>query len=498
LTEIFARPELRSGIPHPRTFFRLFRFLAPTLISALGALVSPVKRRAVHHARAEAVYARFVEQAQAASSLSDVLALHQTMADMAMMTAVRQYVPLFLVGIVSLVLLRRLARDLPGGEALALIATRGLPHNVTTEMDLALWSVATVIQAEGSAAALFASNDPRKLAARYKQATLPPATQGALEEFFLRYGMRAVGEIDVGNPRWRETPEQILQTLQSYLQIDDPQRAPDVVFARGRVEAERALEALAAGLRNTHFGRVKARFVRLAGRRVRELAGYRESPKFLIVRMMGHVREKMLSVSEGYVAAGRLLEASDIFFLHLSELHDLKAGAEPQWRELITERRKVRAQEMLRRRIPTLLLSDGTAYFEGSSSPGADLSGTPVSPGAVEGVVRVIAQPQGAHLNPGEILVCIGTDPAWTPLFLTAGGLITEVGGLMTHGSVVAREYGIPAVVGVREATTRLVDGQRIRLDGSSGQIELLPGKSVESVRTAAPQPTRRPADQLG
>jgi len=88
--------------------------------------------------------------------------------------------------------------------------------------------------------------------------------------------------------------------------------------------------------------------------------------------------------------------------------------------------------------------------------------------------VRVILDPRGAQLLPGEILVCPGTDPAWTPLFMAAGGLVTEVGGMMTHGSVVAREVGIPAVVGVHQATQRLKDGQRIRLNGSTGQIELL------------------------
>jgi pyruvate,water dikinase len=129
----------------------------------------------------------------------------------------------------------------------------------------------------------------------------------------------------------------------------------------------------------------------------------------------------------------------------------------------------------MRRQIPNLLLSDGTAIYEGTAVSGSgDLGGTPVSPGVVEGIVHIVLDPHQAQLAPGEILVCPGTDPAWTPLFLAAGGLITEVGGLMTHGSVVAREYGIPAVVGIHQATSRLQTGQRIRLDGSSGKIEIL------------------------
>jgi pyruvate,water dikinase len=124
-----------------------------------------------------------------------------------------------------------------------------------------------------------------------------------------------------------------------------------------------------------------------------------------------------------------------------------------------------------------VLVSDGRAFYEGlgaETDTSDTITGSPVSPGVVEGIVRVVLDPRGAQLAPGEILVCPGTDPAWTPLFMAAGGLITEVGGMMTHGSVVAREFGIPAVVGVHQATLRLKNGQRIRLDGTEGKILVL------------------------
>jgi pyruvate,water dikinase len=144
---------------------------------------------------------------------------------------------------------------------------------------------------------------------------------------------------------------------------------------------------------------------------------------------------------------------------------------------LIAERRAVYERENRRRQVPRVLVSDGRAFYEGLGAT-ADtdhvISGSPVSPGVAEGIVHIIFDPRGAQLAPGEILVCPGTDPAWTPLFMAAGGLITEVGGMMTHGSVVAREYGIPAVVGVHQATTRLRDGQRIRVDGTAGRIIVL------------------------
>lgn len=149
----------------------------------------------------------------------------------------------------------------------------------------------------------------------------------------------------------------------------------------------------------------------------------------------------------------------------------------------MAERRALYDREQLRRRIPRLLVSDGRAFYEGVRGDGAGdaagdgvLVGSPVSPGVVEGIAHVVFDPHSTRLEPGEIFVCPGTDPARTPLFLAAGGLVMEVGGLMTHGSVVAREYGIPAVVGVHEATSRLKTGQRIRVDGSAGRVTVLDG----------------------
>ncbi len=167
--------------------------------------------------------------------------------------------------------------------------------------------------------------------------------------------------------------------------------------------------------------------------------------------------------------------ADDLFFLRLDELKVLAMGAAGDWQQLVASRRTTYESELRRRPIPRLLLSDGTAFYAGLASPSeADdraLVGSGVSSGTVEGTVHVVFDPNDAQLQPGEILVCPGTDPSWTPLFLAAGGLVMEVGGMMTHGSVVAREYGIPAVVGVDRATERLQTGQRVRLDGSSGHI---------------------------
>jgi len=269
-----------------------------------------------------------------------------------------------------------------------------------------------------------------------------------------------------------------MQMLQSYLRIDDPSQAPDAVFARGEAAANAVIADLAAALRTGPLGWLKSKLVYMLAKRMRALAGLRETPKFIIIQLFGMVRAALLQSGQALVDAGTIDRADDLMFLHIPELRALAAGEQRAWKALIAERRATYDREKRRNQIPRVMVSDGRAFYEGMQQSGDEqegvITGSPVSPGVVEGVVHVVFDPHDAQLAPGEILVCPGTDPAWTPLFLAAGGLVMEVGGLMTHGSVVAREYGIPAVVGVHQATTRLQTGQHIRVDGSSGTITLL------------------------
>ena len=391
-----------------------------------------------------------------------------------------RFLPIFAPGMAALNFLTSLAGQKDGGEhgisPLALEVTRGLPRNVTTEMDLALWETAKAIRSDPVSLERFTSASPSELAADYLNWTLPTTAQQSLVGFMERYGMRAIGEIDLGLPRWRERPEPVMQTLQSYLKIGEDQ-APDILFARGEQRAKVAIEKLANDARALPGGWLREKLVRAAARRVRALTGAREAPKFYAIRVMGVVRAELLKLGEEFAKAGIVEHREDLAFLHIRELDALAHRQYGDWKTLIAGRRAVYERESRRKQIPRLLVSDGRAYYEGLGSEMDDgdvITGSPVSPGVVEGVVHVVFDPHESQLAPGEILVCPGTDPAWTPLFLAAGGLVTEVGGMMTHGSVVAREYGIPAVVGVHQATTRLQTGQRIRLDGTSGKIVIL------------------------
>src|SRR5437763_9263066 len=238
--------------------------------------------------------------------------------------------------------------------------------------------------------------------------------------------------------------------------------------------------------RATHKGRLRGMLVGFFLKRARALAGLREMPKFCLILMLAYMREVLQSI--GKELAERLESGEDIFFITLQEAHAALAGED--MREIVRERRAGYEHELQRRHVPRVLLSDGTeptpAVTDGAESQGM-LRGPPASPGSVPGRARVILAPPGAHLEPGEILVAPSTDPGWTPLFLTAGGLVMEMGGAISHGAVVAREYGIPAVVGVAGATERITTGNRITVDGAAGKITI----EVDSEEPAFAQNTR-------
>lgn len=357
---------------------------------------------------------------------------------------------------------------------------RGLPNNITTEMDLELWHLAEAIQEDAESRTALMTQDPAALAAAFRAGQLPARLDAALARFLDRYGHRAVGEIDVGLPRWSEEPAHILGILANYLRLDDPAMAPHAQFSKAAEDAEAQVERLVA--RASARGRLRGRLVRAALRRARLFAGLRELPKYQLVVGLGEVRRQLLVVGTELVHGGSIEWQDDVFFLDFAEVRQALTGKAAgngapvrDLRALVAARRQEYAVELRRRHIPRVLLSDGTepeaVRTAAGSSGNGTLAGSPASAGTVTAAARVILDPIGARLEPGEILVAPSTDPGWTPLFLTAGGLVMEMGGANSHGAVVAREYGIPAVVGVAEATALITPGQKITVDGGAGTV---------------------------
>jgi pyruvate,water dikinase len=499
LNAIWDDPRLqptRRGVS-PRAVSEILRFLVPTAGHVLLNVAAPRTRRRFIVERGERVLRT------AAGNISGIAGDPQErLGQLARISAafVAERVPrtfrLFVSGVAAAMasynVLRILTKDLPGvTRDHVLEVTRGVENNPTTEMDLSLWQASLAIRHDPASLAAFETEAPSLLAVAYGNASLPTVAQQVLDAFLARYGARGLAEIDLGRPRWAEEPTHVLEVIRGYLQISDPSRSPDAVFSRSMGGAEAAVAALVSAARRGPHGWLRARQVRFAAGRTRSLMGVRESPKFFVVRLLGVLRGELLSVGAQLAARGDLSRPDDLFHLSFAELVALADGAGRDWQGLVAQRRQAYDREFTRRQLPRLLLSDGRAFYQGLTAAGGaagDLAGSPVSPGSVTGPVRVVSDPRRAGLLPGEILVCRGTDPSWTPLFLTAGGLVMEVGGLMTHGAVVAREYGIPAVVGVDRATERLQTGQRISLDGSTGRITI-----VDAADAATEDETRSP-----
>src|SRR5258706_8827313 len=408
------------------TVGRLLRFFVPILLRFIRNLLSPRNARARFDSDIETylVTATLAPGADRFEKLANVVAFIRERIANVFGFLVPRFIPIFGPGAMSLGLLTRLSGD----STLALEVTRGLPNNVTTEMDLVLWETAQRIKADAESKARFVASDASELARQYLNGTLPSASQTVIAHFLDKYGVRGIGEIDFGQPRWREEPTPVMHTLQSYLQIDSA-FAPDVVFAKGEKAAQDAIEKITAKVRKEHGGWLKEKIVRAAARRIRLLMGTRESPKFFAIRTMGIARKALLEVGQEFMDAGTIERPTDLIFLNLAELEELsKPATAKNWKSLITQRKSIYEREVRRRQVPRVLVSDGRAFYEGMGSEtdtSTAITGSPVSAGVVQGIVHVVLDPRGTQLAPGEILVCPGTDPAWTPLFMAAGGLVT-------------------------------------------------------------------------
>jgi pyruvate,water dikinase len=377
-----------------------------------------------------------------------------------------------LAGMQSFALARRLLGDL-ASESECQVVLGGSPINPTTQMNLALWGLSQEVRTDEQNLRLIRQTPAGQLAQDYLQGRLPTSLQQGLARFLRQYGHQSVSELDLGTPRWSEDSSYVLALLTGYLEMEESTAAPDLQLQRTRRAAHEMIATLAHRAR--HKYRLRWRLVRYLLERAHMLAGFREMTRFVVGLRLSQARQHLLLVGEELARAGRLSEAADLFFLTLPEAHAALSGAD--LRERVREGQASFARELGRRHVPLVLLSDGTEpAVQTQKSQGAVqaeriLQGTPASPGRVTAIARVVLHPDAAHLEPDEILVAPSTDPGWTPLFLKAAGLVMEVGGAMAHGAIVAREYGLPAVVGVTGATERIATGNRVTLDGTTGAV---------------------------
>ncbi|MFC4541374.1 PEP/pyruvate-binding domain-containing protein [Halosolutus amylolyticus] len=362
-----------------------------------------------------------------------------------------------------------LKRLCPGADEEFEALGRGLRENVTTAMMLELGDVTDV--ARDRPAVEQALSDGRDLE-EIREVEGGEAFVAAFEDFLDEYGFRAPAEIEFSRPRYREDPSPLLETVRASLETGergDHRRRVD----RLEAEAEAAIERLERRAAQAAFGSIRRRLVRPFAARYRSYLSMRETPKYALSQLLDETRHQVLAAGEYLEREGGLDDAADVWLYDFDELLSaLASPAEPIDVDLDARRAEHRRNRQLR--APRVIASDGEIPRGAAADTDVDgLVGTPTSDGIAEGVARVVHDPGDAALERGEILVAPHTDPGWTPLFLNAAGLVTDVGGVMTHGSLVAREYGIPSVVAA-EATREIDTGDRIRVDGIRGVVEFL------------------------
>lgn len=478
LAAVRSRPDVVAAARAMRpTLLEMARFMAPVLARTVRrSLMAPERMRALLVGIYDDLVARQKAAVAAApDSPARLRVLQRELADEFDVMMRRAVMPLIAAMFLGERVLRRMcARVCPEAAPDALL--RGLEGNITTEMDLELGDLADLARDHAGLVAAVRGADPVAFAAQRGPAAAP--FFAGWDRFLARYGSRCAGEIDVAVPRWRERPDALLRALAGLL--DRPVGAHRAQHEAARREAERVAAVVESAARRGPLGWLRGPLIRGLIDRVRTAHALREHHKFALIELFGLLHAAAREVGDALVADGGAADPDDVFLLDLDEVlaaadaHARGASLAHLGQPLAAARRLAAQHAALTP--PSLVTDEGEVppLPVAAELPAGTLRGVAVSSGVIEGRARVIRDPARETLAAGEVLVAPFTDPGWTPLFMHAAALVMEVGGLMTHGSVVAREIGIPAVVAVDDATRKIRDGQRIRVDGDRGWVTLL------------------------
>jgi rifampicin phosphotransferase len=352
--------------------------------------------------------------------------------------------------------------------------SQSVPNNITSEMGLALMGVADVIRPYPEVIDYLQNVKDDNFLDELVKFDGGRDAHDAINKYLNKYGMRCSGEIDITKTRWTEKPITLVPLILSNIKNFEPNAAIRK-FEQGRQEALKKEQELLERLKQLPDGEQKAKETKRMIDLIRNFIGYREYPKYGMINRTFVYKQAILKEAEKLVQTGVIHEIEDIHYLTFDELHDVVRTNKLDYQIISHRKDEYKLYEKLTP--PRVITSDGeivSGEYKRENLPAEAIPGLPVSSGVVEGRARVILNLEEAVLEEGDILVTTFTDPGWTPLFVSIKGLVTEVGGLMTHGAVIAREYGLPAVVGVENATKLIKDGQRIKVNGTAGYIEIL------------------------
>ncbi len=349
-----------------------------------------------------------------------------------------------------------------------------IPNSITTETGLSLMDVTDVIRDYNEVIDYLNSPNGKTFFEDISKLDGGKAVCDTLKQYLSEYGMRCSGDIDITLPRWIENPIELVPSILSNLENFKPGASKDK-YEQGKLSSEKRIQELVEKVEKLSRGKKKARKIRRMASLIRNYIGFREYPKFSYMKRYYIYKEAMLREAKKLVDRGYINELEDIYYLYFDELRAMVNGQ--KFDESMISERKKNYEGYEKLTPPRVMTSDGEIIigeYETSNHPKDTLPGLPVSAGVVVGRARIVKNLKDSYLSEGDILVTEFTDPSWTPTFVSIKGLITEVGGLSTHGAIIAREYGLPAVVSVKDATKLIKDGQLIRLNGTEGYIELL------------------------
>jgi len=360
-----------------------------------------------------------------------------------------------------------------GEKNAADVLSKSVKNNVTSDMVLELLDVAVVVRQYPEVIEYFKNANDDTFFEDLEKLRGGDAVSNAIREYLKKYGMRCPGEIDITKPRWSEKPTalipMILNNMKSFA------GSSSEILEQGHLEAEKKEKEILIRLEQLSGGKRKAKKARKMISLLRNFIGFREYPKYSFIKRFATYKNALMKEAEILVHEGVIKVKEDIYYLYFEELHEAIRTKQLDYSIIIKRKEEYEIYEKLTP--PRVMTSEGEIvsgeYSTGNIPKGA-LKGVPISSGVIEGRARVVLRLEDAMIEDGDILVTTFTDPSWTSLFVSVKGLVTEVGGLTTHGSVIAREYGIPGVVGVENATNLIQDGQRIRINGNEGYIEIL------------------------
>ena len=361
-----------------------------------------------------------------------------------------------------------------GEKNVADALSQSVSNNITSEMGLELLDVADVIRPYPNVVEYLQNTSEQNFLDTLSDFNGGKESREAINTFLNKYGMRGAGEIDITRPRWREKPltliPAILNNIRNFKSGESKRK-----FEQGLEEAMQKEKEILERLRQLPDGEEKVWETKRMIKQMRNLIAYREYPKYDMVNRFYVYKQALKKEAEKLLQAKIIDNIEDIYYLTFEELREVVLTHKLDYGIINKRKEDYKLSEKLNP--PRVITSDGEIIFgkyKHEDLPEEAIAGLAVSSGTIEGRARVILSMADANIEEGDILVTTFTDPSWTPLFVSIKGLVTEVGGLMTHGAVIAREYGLPAVVGVENATKLIKDGQRIRVNGTEGYVEIL------------------------